>query len=248
MFQEIAPLSLPERAANALKTAFFSGELKPGDAIVEREIARQMKVGTPVVREALISLQEQGFVRRVANTGTFVTRFSADEVRQLFMLRIELETIAFQWARANVTEADLEELARLVDAMAEAGERSNRREFLERDLNFHRRCWQLSGNAYLADTLDRLMSPLFAFVVVASESPLTGPRAREHNDLIDALRSMKEPEFSLTVRKILTKWAFRWLTAMDQEPSTATTARQKPKTRQRTPTGDPLNAESATSN
>jgi DNA-binding GntR family transcriptional regulator len=227
MFQELEPVSLPERAANALKTAFFSGELKPGDAIVEREVARQMKVGTPVVREALISLQEQGFVRRIANTGTFVTQFTADEVRQLFMLRIELEAIAFQWARSNVTQADLEKLARIVDSMAEAGEQSNRRQFLERDLNFHRRCWQLSGNAYLASTLDRLMSPLFAFVVLASGSPLTGPLAREHYDLIHALRALQEPEFSLTVRNILTRFAFRWLAIMDQERAASTSNGQR---------------------
>jgi DNA-binding GntR family transcriptional regulator len=76
-FSEIEPLSLTDRVINALKDAFFSGELKPGDAIVERELARQMKVGTPVIREALISLQGQGFVRRVTNTGTYVTQFHA---------------------------------------------------------------------------------------------------------------------------------------------------------------------------
>jgi DNA-binding GntR family transcriptional regulator len=61
------PLSLVDPVINALKDAFFSGKLKPGDPIVERELARQMKVGTPVVREAL-ALQGQGFVRRVTNT------------------------------------------------------------------------------------------------------------------------------------------------------------------------------------
>ena len=45
-FAEIEPLSLSDRVINALKDAFFAGELKPGDAIVERELARQMKVGT----------------------------------------------------------------------------------------------------------------------------------------------------------------------------------------------------------
>src|ERR1700686_2562327 len=100
-FSEIAPLSLSDRVSSALKDAFFAGELKPGDAIVERDIARQMKVGTPVVREALISLQGQGFVRRVTNTGTFVTQFTAEEVQHLYHLRIELETLAFQWARTR---------------------------------------------------------------------------------------------------------------------------------------------------
>src|SRR5215469_5662907 len=118
-FNEIAPQSLSERVANALKDAFFSGVLKPGNAIVEREIARQMKVGTPVVREALISLQEQGFVRRVANTGTFVTQFNADEVRQLYMLRVELELLAFQWARARISEPERRELKQIVDTLVE---------------------------------------------------------------------------------------------------------------------------------
>src|ERR1700753_3264998 len=122
-FAEIEPLSLSDRVINALKDAFFAGELKPGDAIVERELARQMKVGTPVVREALIALQGQGFVRRVTNTGTYVTEFDVEEVRQLYTLRNELETLAFQWARAQVTEGDLNNLERLVDGIVEAGER-----------------------------------------------------------------------------------------------------------------------------
>src|SRR5580658_959480 len=101
-FKKITPLSLSDRVSNALKDAFFSGELKPGDPIVERDIARQMKVGTPVVREALISLQGQGFVRRVINTATYVTKFNEEEISQLYALRIELEVLALQWARTRV--------------------------------------------------------------------------------------------------------------------------------------------------
>src|SRR5438477_13136224 len=99
IFQEIEALSLTDRVVTALKDAFFSGKLKPGDAIIERQLAMEMKVGTPVVREALISLHGQGFVRRITNTGTYVTKFDAAEVRQLYMLRIELEALAFEWAR-----------------------------------------------------------------------------------------------------------------------------------------------------
>src|ERR1700689_3622556 len=121
-FSEIEPRSLSDRVVDALKDAFFSGELKPGDAIVEREIARQMKVGTPVVREALISLQGQGFVRRVTNTGTFVTQFTSDEVRQLYTLRVELELLALQWAKTRETENDLRDLGRQSAKIIEAAE------------------------------------------------------------------------------------------------------------------------------
>ena len=212
-FAEIEPLSLSDRVINALKDAFFSGQLKPGDPIVERELARQMKVGTPVVREALIALQGQGFVRRVTNTGTFVTQFTAEEVRQLYTLRVELELLALQWARPRVTESDLRELSRQIGKVVEAGERGDRREFLELDYAFHRRCWALSGNAYLSETLERLMAPLFTFVVLASGAPLTASMGREHYELVNALQNTGEPEFSEVVRTRLAGIASRWLTA-----------------------------------
>ncbi len=217
-FAEIAPVSLSERVSNALKDAFFSGHLKPGDVIVEREIARQMNVGTPVVREALISLQGQGFVRRVKNTGTYVTKFSPDEVRQLYALRVELELLALQWARSRVTKAEVGELRAMVDLAVQAGEAGNRKEFLERDYAFHKRCWALSGNTYLAETLDRLMAPLFIFVVLDSGAPLTGSMAAEHYPLVDVLENLEEPEFTAAARKALTVFAARWLTTFHMEP------------------------------
>ncbi|MES1262458.1 MAG: GntR family transcriptional regulator [Acidobacteriota bacterium] len=213
-FEEIQPVSLTERVINALKDSFLRGHFHPGDAIVERELARQMNVGTPVVREALISLQGQGFVRRVTNTGTFVTQFSAEEVSQLYALRVELETLALQWARGRVTSADLDDLTRMVEDVVKAGETGDKREFLQKDYAFHRRCWQLSGNPFLAETLERLMAPLFAFVVVASGAPLTASMGREHYDLVNALRSLQEPEFTPVVRRTLTTFAFRWMTSM----------------------------------
>lgn len=210
-FAELEPISLKDRVINSLKDAFLDGRLKPGEALVEREIARQMKVGTPVVREALIVLQGQGFVRRVANTATYVTKFDEEEVRQLYTLRIEMETLALQWTRTRVTEQELQELTRLVDLTVEAGERGSQKEFLERDYAFHRYYWKLSGNRFLAETLERLMAPLFAFVVVASGARLTGKMGREHYELIRALRTLQEPEFSEVVRGTLSGFANRWL-------------------------------------
>src|ERR1051325_10993617 len=154
VFSQLEAVSLAEGVAAALKDAFFSGRLKPGAGIVERQIAKQMNVGTPVVREALITLKHEGFVRRVKNKATFVTAFDTDEVRQLYTLRVELETLALQWARPLVTKSDLDHLKSLVDRLVDAGERESRREFLECDFEFHRYCWKLSGNPFLADTLE----------------------------------------------------------------------------------------------
>jgi DNA-binding GntR family transcriptional regulator len=211
IFGQIETVSLTERVISALKDAFFTGKLKPGDPIVERQLAREMNVGTPVVREALISLKHEGFVRRVNNKGSYVTQFTAHEVRDLYMLRIELETLALQWARTRVTDADIAELTTLVDRLVDAGTRGSRSEFLKTDLEFHRYYWRLSGNPALADLLERLMAPLFAFVVLASDLPITAAMAREHYIFIDALKGMGEPEFTESVRKTLSGFASRWI-------------------------------------
>ena len=211
LFDQLEVVSLTERVTDALKKAFFAGKLRPGETLIERKIAREMNVGTPVVREALVTLKHEGFVRRVNNRGTFVTEFEVEEIRMLYTLRVELETLALQWARARVTEADLTKLTRVADRLVETGERGDRRAFLERDFEFHRSCWRLSGNVFLYDTLERLMSPLFAFVVLAKEAPLTASMAREHYMLVDALRSLPEPEFTVQIRKVLSGFATRWI-------------------------------------
>jgi DNA-binding GntR family transcriptional regulator len=211
IFPEITASLLRDKVVAVLKDAFFTGQLKPGDLIVERRLGQQMNVGTPTVREALIILEQQGFVRRIANTATYVTKFAPDEVRQLYTLRVELELTALRWAKPLAGEEQLAELERLVGRLVEAGERGNARDFLERDLEFHRRCWTLSGNQFLAATLERLMSPLFVFVVLASGVRLTAAMAREHYALVDALRRLEEPEFSSAVRATVGKFAMRWI-------------------------------------
>jgi DNA-binding GntR family transcriptional regulator len=156
-------------------------------------------------------------VRRVTNTGTFVTKFDAQEVRQLYTLRIELEALALEWARPRVTPADIAELRRLVDKLVEAGEAGASREFLERDFAFHKHCWRLSGNVYLMETLERLMAPLFAFAVLASGVPMTAAMAREHYALVNALEKLQPPEFESVIRKTLTGFALRWISSMSSQ-------------------------------
>ena len=57
------------------------------------------------------------------------------------------------------------------------------------------------------------MAPLFAFVVLASGHPMTASMGREHYGLVEALRSMEEPDFSTLVRKTFTGFAIRWISS-----------------------------------
>jgi DNA-binding GntR family transcriptional regulator len=214
IFPELESESLRDKVVASLKEAFFSGHLKPGQAIVERQLAKQMKIGTPAVREALITLQEQGFVQRVANTATYVNKFTAEEVHHLYSLRIEFEVLALQWAKLRVTASDLEVLERSIESMVEVARQKKPREFYERDLDFHRHCWKFSGNKYLERSLENLVPPLFAFVLNASDETVQESVAHQHSIIVNALRGVPEPDFTNQIRQTLSSFALMGMTSM----------------------------------
>ncbi len=218
VFPEMGSVSLRDKVVTCLKEAIFSGKLRPGDPIVERHLSQQMKIGTPAVREALVVLNEQGFVRRVANTATYVNSYTVDEVRELYQLRVEFEHLALKWAKLRVTEKDLAALEALIETMAGAAVDREVRRFYELDLEFHRYCWQLSSNRFLVRSLENLVPPLFAFVLMASDVTVSQSIAYEHRSIVNALRRLEEPDFSTVVRQTLSNFAMIGIASVAVQP------------------------------
>ena len=103
MLEPIQPISKKNQVALAVKEAILAGVIPPGSPIVESRIAQQLGAGIPLVREALIELEQQGFVQRVPYKGTSVTRLEPEDVRHSFRLRVELEALAIEWVKEHVT-------------------------------------------------------------------------------------------------------------------------------------------------
>src|ERR1043165_2395376 len=93
--------SVPETIARRIRGKILRGTLSPGERLSEYSISRELHTGQPTVREALFILAQQGLVKRVAHTGTFVTRLDADDVRNLLQIRAELEVSAAGLAAPN---------------------------------------------------------------------------------------------------------------------------------------------------
>lgn len=185
----LKPTSRKDQVVEAIKSAILNGQLQPGDTVVETSLARQLGVGTPLIREALIELEHSGFVRKAPFKGTTVTKLTEEEIAQIFRLRIELEALAIEWAKEHVTPDALAQLRLLTAEMKLGAERLDLQLFYEHDLAFHRKIWRLSHNEYLSDMLERLVVPLFAFFLMKKtrqrESYVASADA--HDRLIDAL-------------------------------------------------------------
>jgi DNA-binding GntR family transcriptional regulator len=167
----IQPVSKRDQAVASFKEAILSGVIQPGETIVESKVAQQLGAGIPLAPEALIELERQGYVRKVPYKGTTVTNLERREVEKIFRLRAELESLAIEWARENVTPEDIEELRGIIAKMKEGAQAHNLDQFYQSDLAFHRKLWEISGNDYLVECLERIVAPLFAFFLMKDRRP-----------------------------------------------------------------------------
>ena len=188
----IKPVSLRHRIVEVIRQAITSGDLGPGDRIVELQLAKQLGVGNTAVREALFELERAGLVTRIPNKGSFITKMTLEDAQQIFRVRKELEGLAVELAVPHMAAKDFDTLQGLVDTMRTAAESSDIERFYHHDLEFHRTLWQLSQNRYLASSLETLVVPLFAFFLIRTRLDYTVDllgSAQRHHQLLDSIRN-----------------------------------------------------------
>src|SRR3989440_10224263 len=208
MLKLIQPISKKNQVVLAIKEAILTGSINPGDQIVESRIARELGSGIPLVREALIELEQDGFVQKTPYKGTIVTKLGPKEIREIFQLRVELEALAVEWAKENVTPDDIKDLQKLIRKMEQSGAELDLDQFYEIDLEFHRKLWAMSGNPYLVAVLERIVVPLFAFFVMKTR------RDREsyirssamHARIVEGLETKSGAEMRELMGDILKGW------------------------------------------
>ncbi len=161
-----AKTGLSDEIASTLRGLILRGELKPGDRIVESRVARQLGVGQPTVREALVELEHQGLVSRKANYGCFVTTLTREEIADILRIRGELEILAVDLAIENASEEEVRRLLGIATDMVAIAESGNTQMFHSRDQEFHAALWASSGNSFLPRVLEQVMMPLLAFLFI----------------------------------------------------------------------------------
>lgn len=159
-----APMA--DQIAESIRDMIVAGELNPGDRIVESRFAREIGVGQPTVREALVALEHQGLVVRRANQGCVVTTLTRAEICQTLRIRAELETLAMELAIETATDADIRNLGKVTHKMQRAAEVRDVAEFFGLDVRFHETLWRLSGNSLLPRLLAQTLMPLLAFLFI----------------------------------------------------------------------------------
>lgn len=215
----IQPVSKRDQVVSSIKTAILTGAIEPGGTIVESKTAQQLGVGIPLVREALIELEQKGYVRRVPYKGTTVTKLGREDVERIFRLRLELEALAIAWAKETATATDIRELRRITEEMKRAALELNLDNFYQNDLLFHRKIWEMSDNPYLVDALDRIVTPLFAFFVIKTSQERDNyiESAAGHEKITEAMLEMGAEDLRELMKASIAEWKEDMLNALQKE-------------------------------
>jgi DNA-binding GntR family transcriptional regulator len=182
---------LKEHLAAQLKCAIVDGRLMPGQRVVEGAWAREFGAAQASVREAINLLISEGFLVKSAGRSARVPRYSEKDVGQIYEVRGALEGLAARLASG--AKADLAMMESALTRMEEASARGDVRGLVDADLAFHLALAEASGNPLLIDMLNRLLRPLFTFILVrvgeTRETTMSwAPDLPRHRGMINLIR------------------------------------------------------------
>jgi DNA-binding GntR family transcriptional regulator len=99
-----------------LRALIVSGDVRPGDRLVEERLTEMLGVSRPPLREALRILQRDGLVKSLPRRGFIVVPIAAQDVREIYSLRFALERLAVE---LGVPVEDPARLRPMRDALAD---------------------------------------------------------------------------------------------------------------------------------
>jgi len=181
--------NLREQIKDVILQRILDGDYEPGARLVETRIAQELGVSQAPVREALRDLEQLGCIVHEPFRGCSVRAFSAQELLEAFPVRAALEALAARLAAATITEAELLELADMVDTMRAAADRGDAHGQSQANAQFHATVVRAARNA----TLERQWSFLepFSRTYISVSQPGLDLRALSdrHIPILDALRA-----------------------------------------------------------
>lgn len=179
-----ASSSLSEDVYWQLRREIVRGELRPNQPLAEIDIAERLNVSRTPVRESMQRLAADGLVISRRRRWQ-VYEHSKREIEEIYEVRLALEGYAARLASQRISDAQIEELARLRDPGAAGGQLTAR---VEHNEIFHNRLVTIAGNARLASMLAHNRNFAFNRQVASLYTPDDlAVSAAQHARLVEAV-------------------------------------------------------------
>jgi DNA-binding GntR family transcriptional regulator len=202
-------------------TDIIEGRLKPGDDLNSVELARSFGISRTPVREALLTLEREGFVQMSARRRPRVARLGLQEVRELYELRIALYAMVSRAVVERADESDLAQLQRVQDGLERAVVDEDVDAYFWLNVRFRNTEAAITRNAALCRVLDSLGLRTLQLRHVSLSLPgRLRPSLEDHARLLQAYRDRDE-DLAVALSQSLVR---RGLTAIERSGWTGTVA------------------------
>ncbi len=185
-------LPLQEQTYQALRAAILSGELAPGERLIETQLAQRLQVSRTPIREAIRQLQHSNLVS-IDPSGTLrVVTFSKTDAIHLYDCRIALEHLSVTGACEQITALQLTELETFVTQAEKTVQNKTspltKFQLLDLDYRFHRQLTKSSGNLWLMSLLDQVFDQMALLrIQTMQQNPEVLEVCSEHRRIYQAI-------------------------------------------------------------
>jgi len=187
------PVSLKDKAYNAIKSAILSLKLKPGDPLVESDLAQQLGISKTPVRDALLELEREGFVIKISFKGAYVSEVTLKDICEVFQLRAVLEGLAARLAAPLFSAEELEEAEKIIAAAEAALAEGDIMLCSEHGRRFHNLIINKADNQRLQPIIRNLDEHLQRFRLLSDQiNGRLNKSLKQHRKVLEALRG-KDP-------------------------------------------------------
>jgi DNA-binding GntR family transcriptional regulator len=203
-----------------LTRAILCGELRPGERLVERDIASQLGISKTPVREALMILEHRGLTTSSSFRGAEVTTVDAEFARVVYEARLLVEPAAVVDAVPHHTPASLGAAETALSDAAAAGERGDLAELSLANRRFHRSIYLPCSNPLLRSIADDLQARV-ALITVAGwrRRSSWSDEYTEHQSILEAVQARNAPRARAEVESHIAKFLAGFEAAPDTAPS-----------------------------
>jgi DNA-binding GntR family transcriptional regulator len=139
-----------------IREAILSAEYKPGDRLLQQEIAKRLNFSPTPVREALRQLEAEGVLDHSPHRGVRVVEAKMEDVREIYLIRAALESLATREAVPNITRAEIARLRELQSELETLSAEGHLQALRKLNFEFHMRVYKASGMAELYHLIQNL--------------------------------------------------------------------------------------------
>jgi len=173
-----------------LRKAIVSGDIKPGERLMEVSLANQMGVSRTPVREAIRRLEAEGLVTMTPRKGTHVAELSVKDIMDVLEVRTVLDKLATDLAAKRMQPSQLKALENVHKQYIACVEKNNIEGAIKKDIEFHDLIYAASGNPRLVAVAGSLREHVYRFRVIymSGGDPIAENVLNEHEEILAALK------------------------------------------------------------